>query len=90
MIKLTIKLLPPYRRKNEPGELVLQLEDHAIDLQQLAEYLSREWKDKFGYDLIDQKKLLTAEFLVNGKHAPLGTSLKDGDQVTVIPYICGG
>ena len=90
MMNLTIKLLPPYRKKGEPDELTLQLDDRPIDLQQLALYLSREWQVKFAYALIDGKNLLTAEFLVNGKHAPLETILKDGDRVTVIPYICGG
>jgi len=90
MMNLTIKLLPPYRKKGEPGEHALQLDDQQITLQQLALYLSREWKDKVAYDLIDGKNLLTAEFLVNGKHAPLETILIDGDRVTVIPYICGG
>ncbi len=90
MMKLTIKLLPPYRKKGEPGEHALQLDDQQITLQKLALYLSREWKDKFGYPLIDGKNLLTAEFLINGKHAPLERTLNDGDLVTVIPYICGG
>ena len=89
-MKLTIKLLPPYRKKGEPDCHDLQLDDQAIDLQQLAVYLSREWKNKFGYALIDDKNLLTAEFMVNGRHASLDTVLEDDDQVTVIPYICGG
>ncbi len=90
MMNLTIKLLPPYRKKGEPGEHALQLDDQQITLQKLALYLSCEWKDKFAYPLIDGKNLLTAEFLVNGKHASLETILNDGDRVTVIPYICGG
>jgi molybdopterin converting factor small subunit len=89
-MKLTIKLLPPYSKRGEPGEHTLQLKGESIDLQQLAWYLSREWKDKFDYPLIDAKKLLTAEFMVNGKHATLDTVLKDEDMVTIIPYICGG
>jgi molybdopterin converting factor small subunit len=89
-MKLTIKLLPPYRKNGAPGEELLQIEDQAIDLQGLAAYLSREWKDKLGYALIDQHDLLTAEFMVNGRHAPLKTVLSDGDRVTVIPYLGGG
>lgn len=89
-MELTIKLLPPYRKKGEPGEELLQIDDQALDLQNLAVYLSREWKNKLAYPLIDQHDLLTAEFMVNGRHATLETILADGDRITVIPYLGGG
>ena len=89
-MKLTIKLLPPYRKKGEPDEHPILIEEQPVDLQQLAVHLSRKWKDRLGYALIDDKKLLTAEFLINGKHVPLETVLEEGDQITIIPYICGG
>ncbi len=89
-MKLNIKLMPPYRKKGEPFEHTLQLNGESIDLRQLAFYLNREWRERFNYPLIDAKNLLTAEFMVNGRHASLEHVLKDGDRVTVIPYICGG
>ncbi len=89
-MKLTIKLLPPYSKKGEPDEHILRLKDDSIDLQQLALYLSREWKDILNYALIDDSGLFTAEFMVNGKSAPLDAVLKDNDHVTIVPYIFGG
>lgn len=89
-MKMTIKLMPPYKKKGDPAEYPLELKADQIDLQQLAFYLSREWKDKFDFALIDENQLLTAEFMVNGKHSDLTHVVKDGDKVTVIPYICGG
>ena len=90
LMKMTIKLMPPYKKKGDPEEHSLELKAEKIDLQQLAFYLSREWKDKFDFDLIDENQLLTAEFMVNGKHSDLTHVVKDGDKVTVVPYICGG
>ncbi len=89
-MKLTIRLQPPYCKKGAVNEQILQLKAESIDLQKLARYLSREWKDTLNYVLFDDKELLTAEFIVNGKHASLDTQVKEGDQVTIVPYICGG
>ncbi len=89
-MKLKIKLLPPYYRKGDPDERVFHLEDESSDLQQLARHLAEEWRGNFNYPLIDDNELLTAEFMVNGRHASLDTVLKEGDLVTVVPYICGG
>lgn len=89
-MKLSIKLMPPYHKKGDPDELLLELDSNSVDLQQLAGHLSRQWKESFGFALIDDRGLLTAEFMVNGKHASLKNILADGDKVTIIPYICGG
>ncbi|MGM0689457.1 MAG: MoaD/ThiS family protein [Bacillota bacterium] len=89
-MNLTIKILPPYAKKGEPDQYIIQLEEHTVDLQQLALHLSREWKDKLNYVLIDDHNRLTAEFIVNGSHASLDLPLKEGDHVTIVPYICGG
>jgi len=89
-MNIKIKFMPPYIKKGEQDQFNLQLDVRSIDLQQLAQYLSREWKDKLAYEIIDSNKILTAEFMVNGKHASVDTMLKDGDSVTLIPYICGG
>lgn len=82
--------MPPYIKKGDQDQYSLQLDVQSFDLQQLAQYLSREWKDKLAYEIIDSNKILTAEFMVNGKHASVDAMLKDGDSVTLIPYICGG
>ncbi len=89
-MKLIIKLMPPYCKKGDPDERVLQIKEESIDLQQLAGYLSREWGDTLNFALFDGSDMLTAEFMVNGRHASLDTVVKEGDLVTVIPYICGG
>lgn len=89
-MKLNVKLLPPYIKRGEKDEYSLQLDVQSIDLEQLAFYISREWQDKLAYEIIDSNKILTAEFMVNGKHASVDTVLREGDSVTVIPYICGG
>ncbi|MGM0653125.1 MAG: MoaD/ThiS family protein [Bacillota bacterium] len=89
-MKLTIKLMPPYKKKGEQAEYPLELKAEKLDLQQLAYYLSREWKERFDFELIDSNQLLTAEFMVNGKHSDLAHVVRDGDKVTVVPYICGG
>jgi len=89
-MKLTIRLFPPYRKKNDPGEHLLQLEQHAITVEQLSHYLSLNWQGKIDFPLIDNRRHLTAEFMVNGKHVSLDHQLVDGDQVSVIPYLCGG
>ncbi|MDW7729598.1 MAG: MoaD/ThiS family protein [Bacillota bacterium] len=89
-MKLTIKLFPPYRKKGDSGEHSLELDQGSVTVEQLSQYLFRDWKDKFDYPIIDERHHLTAEFMVNGKHVSTGHSLEDGDQVSVIPYLCGG
>ncbi len=89
-MKLTIKLLPPYIKKGQTDQFVLQLKADSVDLQELARHLSSEWRERFNYALFDDHNQLTAEFMVNGKSASLDTALKDSDQVTILPYIFGG
>jgi molybdopterin converting factor small subunit len=89
-MNIKIRLMPPYRKKNDPGEHLLNLRKEITNLEELARYLSAEQRDLFGYALIDARGVLTAEFMVNGKNAALETILNEGDLVTVIPYICGG
>ncbi len=91
-MELTVKLLPPYRKPGTQDEfhLVLPTDRDRWDLQQLAEYLTRERADLIAYPLVDKKGTLTAEFMVNDKHAPVDRLLEPDDAVTVIPYICGG
>ncbi len=90
LMKLTIRLLPPYSKKGEKNEHVLELPGEVVELRNLALYLSSEFGELLHYPLFDKKGLLTAEFMVNGKHQPVGYRLKEGDSVAVIPYICGG
>jgi molybdopterin converting factor small subunit len=90
IMNISVKLMPPYRKKGDPGEHPLTLEKDQLQLEELAGYLSANHTELFGYALIDERGLLTAEFIVNGKHVTLDYQLKDGDVVTVIPYICGG
>lgn len=87
---ITVKLMPPYRKKGDPGEHPFTLSCEQLPVEELAGYLSANHRELFGYALIDERGLLTAEFIVNGKHVALDHQLKDGDIVTVIPYICGG
>lgn len=89
-MRLTVKLLAPYCKPGEMGSYVLELEEDQINLQQLAEYLSRAWKDRLAFPLVDKKGFLTAEFMANGRYASLDTVLSEGDMITVIPYVCGG
>ncbi len=89
-MRITIKLLPPYSKKGEPNEYPLELEEDTVSFKQLAVYLSAEWKDRLGFPLLDEKGALTAEFIVNGNYVSLGYQLKDGDRLSIIPYICGG
>jgi molybdopterin converting factor small subunit len=89
-MKLAIRLLPPYSKKNEKNEHFLELPAEAISLGEFAGHLSVALKDLLQYPLFDKKGLLTAEFMVNGKHQALDYQLKDGDRVSIIPYICGG
>ena len=90
LMKITIKLFPPYRKKGDPEEQQLLLKQQSINLENLSLHLAKKWPDRFDYPLIDERGLLTAEFMVNGKHASIDHSLKDGDAVSIIPYICGG
>lgn len=89
-MRITVKLLPPFRKPGETGEYPLELTDEYGDLRGLAEYLTRERAELLAFDLVDRQGTLTAEFMVNGKHAPVGYIPSDGDVITVIPYICGG
>jgi molybdopterin converting factor small subunit len=90
IMQLTIRLFPPYRKMNESGEFSLDLKQHSLNLEQLAYYLDQKYKDRFDYPLIDERRVLTAEFMVNGAHQPLSFSLSDQDEVSIIPYLCGG
>lgn len=89
-MKITIKLLPPYSKKGEPNEYPLELKEEAISFQQLALHLSAEWKDRLGFPLLDEKEAFTADFIVNGNYVLNDYQLKDGDRLSIIPYICGG
>jgi molybdopterin converting factor small subunit len=89
-MNITIKLLPPYSKKGEPNEYPLELKEEAISFQQLALHLSAVWKDRLGFPLLDEKEALTAEFIVNGNYVLNDYQLKDGDRLSIIPYICGG
>ncbi len=89
-MKLTIKLFPPYRKKGESVEQQLLLKQQSISLENLSLHLAKKWPDRFDYPLIDERGLLTAEFMVNGKHVSLSHKVGDNDNVSIIPYICGG
>ncbi len=89
-MQITLKLLPPYRKPGETGEFPLELAEKALNLKELAQYLTREKPEILGFELVDRQGTLTAEFMVNGKPAPVNYIPTDGDVVTVIPYICGG
>jgi molybdopterin converting factor small subunit len=89
-VQITLKLLPPYRKAGETGEFPLKLPGQSCDLRELARYLTREKPEILAFELVDRQGALTAEFMANGKHAPLDYIPADGDVITVIPYICGG
>lgn len=89
-MNINVKLMPPYRKKGDPGEYRIELDEDQPNLESLARYLSARHSDLFGYALIDERGLLTAEFVVNGKSAPPDQRLEQDDLVTIIPYICGG
>ncbi len=89
-MRITLKLLPPFRKAGQTGEYPLELPGDCCDLQKLAEYLTRERPDLLAFELVDRQGTLTAEFMVNGKHAPVAYAPSDGDVITIIPYICGG
>lgn len=86
--QVKVKLMPPYVKAGT-GEYTLTIAE-ALTLRQLAEQISREWKDKLTFDLVDQQGYLTAEFIVNGRYSPSDHLVDDGDAVTIIPYIGGG
>ena len=90
-MQLKIKFLPPYRKAGEKGEYLLEIEKKEMTVQELVEYLAQAWKERLEFPLMDEKKgYHTAEMIVNGKHASLDQKLNSGDEVTVVPYICGG
>jgi len=89
-VQITLKLLPPYRKPGETGEIPLELADEPLNLKELAQYLTREKPEILGFELVDRQGTLTAEFMVNGKPVPLDYIPSGGDVITVIPYICGG
>ncbi len=89
-MKLTIKLTPPYKKKDSPAEFEVELNSEKTSVHDLVQYLAREHHDRFDFPLIDKKGIITAEFMVNSKHEPLRFKVSDGDHITVIPYIGGG
>jgi molybdopterin converting factor small subunit len=90
IMKITVKLMPPYRKKGDQGEYLIELDAERLNLEYLAGYLNDNHRDLFGFTLIDERGLLTAEFIVNGRSASLTDPLAEGDMVTIFPYICGG
>jgi molybdopterin converting factor small subunit len=89
-VQITVKLLPPFRKPGETGEFSLELPGECSGLRKLAEYITRERPDFLAFELVDRQGTLSAEFMVNGKHASVEYNPSDGDVITVIPYICGG
>jgi len=90
MMKLYLKLFPPYTNSGRPEDHELELEAESIKLQDLAFYLSREWEDKLNYSLINDEKLVNAEFAVNDKLVSLDHQVSDGDRIAILPYVGGG
>lgn len=88
-MKIYIKLLPPFSRPGK-SSLELELPGDKCDLAGLINYLDTERTGIIPFKLADTKEVRTAEFKINGKTASRGQALRDGDEVTVIPYICGG
>ena len=89
-MRITLKLLPPYRKTGESGEFSLTLPEEVGSLKDLVSYLSMEKADILAFELVDRQGVLTAEFLVNGKHEPVEYIPIEGDLIAVIPYNCGG
>lgn len=89
-MRLTVKLLPPFDKRGLPGEEFMVIDRDEISILQFAEFLNKAWRERLAYPLVDESGLPLAGFLVNGRHATPGTSLCDGDRVTVFPYIGGG
>ncbi len=90
MMKLTIKLLPPYTKSGRPEDHSLQLEAQSIKLEDLVRLINKKWQDILEYSLINDQKLVNAEFAVNNKLVKLEDKVKDGDQITILPYVGGG
>ncbi len=90
VLNVIVKLRPPYSKPGEKGDLNLELPGEGWDLIRLAKHLTFERRELVAFDLVDAKDHLTAEFIVNARHAPLEQTLAEGDEITVIPYICGG
>lgn len=90
MMKLSIKLLPPYTKSGRSEDYNFELEARSIKLQDLAHRLSREWNDRLNYSLLDDGKLVNAEFAVNDRLVSLEHEVQDGDQITILPYVGGG
>lgn len=89
-MQISVKLYPPYRKKGSSGELKLSLNKLTLTLGELAFCLEHNFKGELDFPLFDQHHLLTAEFMVNGKHRPLDFILSGSEEVLVIPYLCGG
>lgn len=89
-MQITVKLLPPFSKTGETGEFPLELPGECFGLRALAEHLTRERPELLAFELVDRQGALTAEFMVNGKHASVKYAPSDGDVITIIPYICGG
>ena len=90
MMKLEIKLLPPYTKSGRPEDHTLEMDVSSISLRDLAFFLSREWEDRLNYSLFHDEKLVSAEFAVNDRLVSLDHQVKDGDRITVLPYVGGG
>ena len=89
-MKITVILKPPYLKKGEKAKSELELQGGSISANALAALLQEQWKPKLGYPFFDRDGRLTVEFFVNGKHAHPDTIINSGDEVIIIPYICGG
>ncbi|MDW7739747.1 MAG: hypothetical protein SCJ97_06790 [Bacillota bacterium] len=89
-MKIIVKLMPPYRKKGDQGVYPFELDVEQLNLEDLAGYLNTKHRELFGYALLDERGLLTAEFIVNSRSVSITDNLKEGDIVTVVPYICGG
>ncbi|MDY6826854.1 MAG: MoaD/ThiS family protein [Bacillota bacterium] len=87
---LIIKMMPPYCKKGTPDEREFELAGTSVSLREMVVRLNREWQDVLDYPLVDSLGQPTAEFTINGNSTSPDQLLKDGDKVTIIPYICGG
>ncbi len=87
---ITINLAPPFKKDKETSNFTVELPEDNMTLKDLALHINNTCSSSLQVNLLDEKGLLSASFMVNGKHAPPKQVVNEGDVIVIYKRIGGG
>ncbi|MCS7125359.1 MAG: MoaD/ThiS family protein [Aigarchaeota archaeon] len=96
MVKVVVKAFATIREAlGETGRINIEVSE-GTNIKSLIELLSQRYGERFTREVLDNNGLLkkTIKIFVNGRDIDflngLSTTIKDGDEIALIPPVAGG